>query len=211
MAKSNRITVYNDFLKTLYRGDRKYISKSDYAKYLKTDAWHKKRKEVLDIRGHKCEEPGCGATTNLQIHHLTYERLYHERITDFKVLCREHHEKVHNRNQRNRNLTVFHDNESVQNITASLHKDTQKKKSRQRIEDITFYLGLLVNFLLNGFWIMIISFGGTLILSLLYDKLPFRYTDRNRIIPNLVYYIFQIILFVIAFGLIPSGIHFFAK
>ncbi len=212
MAKSNRITVYNDFLKSLYRGDRKYISKSDYAKYLKTNAWHKKRKEILDIRGHKCEEPGCGATTNLQVHHLTYERLYHERISDFKVLCRKHHEKVHNLNQWNENLTAFHDNKNAeQNTRVSLHENTRKKKSVLRIEDIIFYCGLLVNFLLNGLWIVVISFVIILILTLFYDKLPYRYTDRNRIIPNVVYYIFQIILFVIAFGFIPSGIHFFAN
>ena len=102
MAKSNRITVYIDFLKTIYREKRKFqktdrvdISKSDYAKYLKTDAWQKKRKEVLDIRGHKCEEPGCEATTNLQVHHLTYERLHNERMTDLKVLCGKHHQEAH--------------------------------------------------------------------------------------------------------------------
>lgn len=44
------------------------------------------------MRGQHCE--GCGVAKRLQLHHLTYERLYDERPEDLLILCPLCHEKV---------------------------------------------------------------------------------------------------------------------
>lgn len=64
-----------------------------YADYLRSDMWRWKRNKLFAMRGRKCEK--CGETKLLHIHHLTYERLGHERFTDLMILCSNCHKKVH--------------------------------------------------------------------------------------------------------------------
>jgi 5-methylcytosine-specific restriction endonuclease McrA len=56
-----------------------------YHRYLYTWQWRFRRRLRLLWAGHKCEN--CGSRKGLQAHHLTYERLYHERISDLQILC----------------------------------------------------------------------------------------------------------------------------
>ena len=56
-----------------------------YSSYLQSDEWQRKRTRVLQQRGAKCEV--CGIKHRLQVHHLTYERLGSELLSDLKVLC----------------------------------------------------------------------------------------------------------------------------
>lgn len=37
----------------------------------------------------------CKRVNNLQIHHLHYDNIFHEKIEDVRVLCKKHHEEVH--------------------------------------------------------------------------------------------------------------------
>lgn len=64
----------------------------EYTDYLLSDAWKEKRKEKLIHGGKRCEV--CGTKKRLQIHHLTYERIFQERMDDLMILCRKHHEAV---------------------------------------------------------------------------------------------------------------------
>ena len=66
------------------------LGKELYQKYLNSDWWKIKRKQV----GEKfCFV--CGARQNLHIHHLTYARIFREKNKDLKWLCKEHHEGFH--------------------------------------------------------------------------------------------------------------------
>jgi hypothetical protein len=59
-----------------------------YTDYINSDAWQKFRARVKKARKNRCER--CGADGNkviLQVHHLTYERLGHERLKDVELLC----------------------------------------------------------------------------------------------------------------------------
>src|SRR5207253_1892600 len=47
------------------------------------------RRKALAYHGARCAV--CKTTRRLQVHHLTYERLGHERMSDFKILCKRHH------------------------------------------------------------------------------------------------------------------------
>jgi hypothetical protein len=61
----------------------------EYRAYLKSPAWQETRKKALAYHGRKCAR--CGTRFRLQVNHLTYERLGHERMTDLNILCKKHH------------------------------------------------------------------------------------------------------------------------
>lgn len=67
-----------------------------YEAYIQSDEWKQLRLELLQSRGCKCQD--CGKTkhhTKLQVHHLTYERLFEELPQDLVILCRKCHMKQH--------------------------------------------------------------------------------------------------------------------
>ena len=65
-----------------------------YNLYLQSDEWKAKREKILGRRGRKCF--ACKEKkTGLQLHHVTYERVGHERNTDLVILCKECHEIAH--------------------------------------------------------------------------------------------------------------------
>jgi hypothetical protein len=63
-----------------------------YKNYLQTEHWKNKRLEVLKERGSICEK--CKEWGN-EIHHLTYENMWNEPLSDLQVLCRDCHEATH--------------------------------------------------------------------------------------------------------------------
>ncbi len=66
--------------------------RKSYAEYLKSKHWRTKRQEALDYYGSVCT---CGSTSNLQVHHRTYENLGNESMGDLSVLCKTCHEEHH--------------------------------------------------------------------------------------------------------------------
>lgn len=61
--------------------------------YLKSDHWKEFRLSILNSCSHSCL--GCYSKSKLQIHHLTYARLWKERQGDVMVLCESCHIKTH--------------------------------------------------------------------------------------------------------------------
>ena len=64
-----------------------------YEAYLQTEEFDQIRQAVFSRDGRKCVV--CGSTETLQPHHLTYDRLYHEEISDLITLCRRCHSIYH--------------------------------------------------------------------------------------------------------------------
>lgn len=64
----------------------------DYISYLHSPQWKDKRGALIFKRGGKCEH--CGFRRRLQVHHLTYDRLFSEDEADLMVLCSLCHEAV---------------------------------------------------------------------------------------------------------------------
>lgn len=63
---------------------RTYYGKSNY--------WKRYRRRKIAQKGAKCEK--CKKyNITLDVHHLTYKRLFHERLSDTQVLCRSCHKK----------------------------------------------------------------------------------------------------------------------
>lgn len=61
--------------------------------YLRSRHWRTLRREKIADVGYKCQR--CKTRERLDVHHLTYSRLGHERLSDLKVLCRACHQKEH--------------------------------------------------------------------------------------------------------------------
>lgn len=66
---------------------------TSYKSYLRSDKWNRKREELFKKRGRVCEV--CGSDHNIHVHHLTYKRIFRERLTDLKVLCGKCHKLEH--------------------------------------------------------------------------------------------------------------------
>lgn len=68
---------------------------AEYAKYLQSNQWRDKRLTVLARDNYSCQ--CCGqSNTALDIHHLTYDRIYEEALYDLVSLCRNCHLSHHN-------------------------------------------------------------------------------------------------------------------
>jgi hypothetical protein len=64
----------------------------NYKQYLNSTHWQKIKTTVYKKR-RKCQI--CGKSFNLNIHHITYERLGKELLSDLVVLCQSCHYKAH--------------------------------------------------------------------------------------------------------------------
>lgn len=72
------------------REDRSERHSAEYIRYLESVAWEKRRERSLMLADHRCQD--CGATENLEVHHLNYDWLGEEADEDLRVLCRPCHE-----------------------------------------------------------------------------------------------------------------------
>lgn len=60
-----------------------------YEQYLRTDHWRARRNRALKLATYRCQR--CTDNRNLQVHHLSYDRLGEELDDDLQVLCRGCH------------------------------------------------------------------------------------------------------------------------
>lgn len=88
-----------EYLKTIYRKHLRQQSeegesfKAQYAEYLASADWQKKRAKVLQRAGGNCE--GCRERPPTQVHHLTYEHWRDELLFELVALCDVCHRKCH--------------------------------------------------------------------------------------------------------------------
>lgn len=61
--------------------------------YLKSDHWRGLRDRTIKGAGGRCQD--CGSNDRVQVHHLNYDNLWHEKPDDIRVLCRFCHRDVH--------------------------------------------------------------------------------------------------------------------
>ena len=64
-----------------------------YHEYMESDDWKRERFRQFEIHGRTCEI--CGSTSDLQVHHISYERGEHPSEFDCAVLCQECHKRLH--------------------------------------------------------------------------------------------------------------------
>jgi hypothetical protein len=66
----------------------------DYENHLLSPGWKSLRKLILNRSGGVCEREGCDRMA-VHIHHLTYERLGREDLSDLLALCFDCHNEIH--------------------------------------------------------------------------------------------------------------------
>jgi len=62
-----------------------YMSAVDKENYMRSPKFNRLRKKLVRLHGYKCAH--CGATYNLNVHHITYARLGDELVSDLALLC----------------------------------------------------------------------------------------------------------------------------
>jgi len=75
---------------------------SEYTLYLTTDKWNRKKQNRLALDQHQCRL--CFSLDNLQVHHMTYDRLFDENFSDLLTVCKSCHETIHGRKFNDINL-----------------------------------------------------------------------------------------------------------
>ena len=77
-----------------------------YQQYLQSEQWRRKRAKKLRQARYKCQY--CDKTgVSLQAHHLTYERLYRERMSDLAIACEDCHKIADEVRRFNKGLNTF--------------------------------------------------------------------------------------------------------
>lgn len=67
-----------------------------YKEYLASDHWKAVRARYYRTRSKECWV--CGEKNGVDLHHMTYDRLGAEKLSDLAPLCREHHGEFHKKN-----------------------------------------------------------------------------------------------------------------
>lgn len=67
--------------------------KQKYDDYIKSAAWQQKR--IKFIEQHPTKKCFCGKSTNLHVHHATYDRLGNEDFADLRLVCNDCHDMIH--------------------------------------------------------------------------------------------------------------------
>lgn len=72
-------------------GDRDWHER--YEAYRRTASWQRRRQCVFTRARGTCEV--CGVQNAVEVHHLTYERVGQEMLSDLVAVCRACHDKLH--------------------------------------------------------------------------------------------------------------------
>jgi 5-methylcytosine-specific restriction endonuclease McrA len=73
---------------------------TEYKQHLRSRKWKLLCSEKKRQAGGQCEK--CGCYWILQVHHVTYERLGNERLSDLMAVCKFCHEEMHDKIQADR-------------------------------------------------------------------------------------------------------------
>lgn len=114
----------------------------DYWEYIKSDLWKQRRYAALERADFRCEL--CGETDNLNVHHLTYERLGNEDPHDLMVICGGHHWMEHFspygklvvKTIKVKPILCHVATRWIRKIKALNRRDYLNKKSKQRLIDL---------------------------------------------------------------------------
>ena len=99
----NRRTFANDFRIELVESAKppksvKGVTRyQKYKNYLLSPEWEEIRQTLFASRGRVCEM--CGSNKFIQVHHITYDRLFNEDPADLLVVCNSCHEKIHGKDK----------------------------------------------------------------------------------------------------------------
>lgn len=92
VSHNERIAVYRDTLASPAKNTSAWRER--YDTYIATSAgWKAKRQQRLALDGNTCR--GCGASSQLNVHHLHYRNLGNEPMADLITVCEKCHSGIH--------------------------------------------------------------------------------------------------------------------
>lgn len=77
-----------------------------YTDYLRTDHWKNLRKQIIEKYGGECQRCHDIVGESGNVHHKTYKRLGHERLTDLTLYCNKCHKILHNKRISDKSITA---------------------------------------------------------------------------------------------------------
>jgi hypothetical protein len=83
-----------------------YKGNNKYTQYLASAHWKLVISKVRHSRKYVCM--ACGTTVQLNLHHITYDRIGHENMENLVWLCDKHHGEAHTIERRTGNLLIAH-------------------------------------------------------------------------------------------------------
>lgn len=111
-------------------------TKTKYQDYMQTAAWREKRSERLEMDGYCCAL--CGDKNDLEVHHLTYDRLGNESMEDLITVCHSCHEMLHGRKWNSGNKkSVVETDTATQWLPAYRAVAEYIKENREHFTDAT--------------------------------------------------------------------------
>ena len=106
-----------------------------YKKYLFSEEWGQIKVDLIQIRGAKCERCKCARLpTKLQVHHLTYDRIFNEEPEDLILLCASCHMKEHGIKKATKKIPVIKKNKRKSPI-----KKIKERAARGKYKTINGY------------------------------------------------------------------------
>lgn len=108
----------------------KKLGYRDYATYLHSAAWMDTRRRYFG--SDQPQDCICGATHELQLHHLTYERVGEEELADLTPLCPHCHVMIHELERRGEVGLDFKG--FVNEERARLHREAAARQRAKRLE-----------------------------------------------------------------------------
>jgi len=73
--------------------ERAELARLPLKEYYQNNWWRCRRANFLEAKGQQCER--CHATREIDVHHVSYDRLGAEQDRDLEVVCRRCHENLH--------------------------------------------------------------------------------------------------------------------
>ena len=123
--------------------------KEQYLNYLQTAHWQALRKAAFVLYGQKCEF--CGQRTAIDIHHIQYHNLYDVKPKELAVLCRRHHDQVHNFFKKQTSTKIVNREQLFAWFWKGSPKQTQHKNSQPQLikkpTSETVNLNRIINYL----------------------------------------------------------------
>jgi hypothetical protein len=103
----------------------------EYSSYITSSKWERRKGRYYAKHPRVCR--GCGAKTNIHLHHHTYKRLGHELDEDLVPLCESCHVLVHQYHQEKNGWSLTRATAEFLHLSgATLRPGCAKKKPRRR-------------------------------------------------------------------------------
>ncbi|PZV19176.1 MAG: hypothetical protein DCF22_00480 [Leptolyngbya sp.] len=105
----------------------------NYEQYISSPEWKQKRQRVIERDGCKCRT--CWESEDLEVHHVSYERLFNEDLDDLITLCHQCHEAITTVIRRRRYSTRIITVSDHQRITPIIKIEVSHGKTNIEISD----------------------------------------------------------------------------